>query len=1071
MLLPGRLLILTIALSSCLCATAQKMSIEGKGLPIPAVLDSIYQKTGLTRWFPPDVFTNTPLVDLDLHHVDVREVLDSCLAGLRLEYVVDRRSVIIRRKPGEGMFLPLTGRVQSAAGEALAGVTISAPGVPPQMSSAAGWFQLPMKGFHAMVEVTCLGYKREVVVLSNRRFQVITLQPVAAVLDHVVVQAYGKTTQRLTTGSIVEVPGSVLETSPDEDILGRLEGRVPGLFIRQFNGAPGSSRLALIRGQRSIEEGNRMLIVIDGVPLVDNDGYMTVIGSASAQGALGAEVLNGIAPEDVASIEVLKDASATAIYGSRGANGVLLITLKSGSPGRLRWHAAVSAGVDKVLRPSRLMNTTQYLAMRREAIWNDGMKVDSTNLPEAFAWDTTRSTDFQQYAMGHARLRRDANVGLSGGDSNTVFLVSGSYHREDAVFPGTLPDERISVFGHLHEQSGNRRLQVDMSAIEHWENNRLPQLDFSQSQYLAPNAPAFYGANGQPQWSYNGLAYLNLPATGYNSYRASVMNAYSHLDISYDVLPGLVLRSSLGYYRIGSVEHSVEPILAQDPAYNPTGSASVTNNSGHSEMVEETADLKRKVGPGQLDVLVGVNWQEQQSSYTNTVASGYTSDLLMSTGGGDPTVTVTGNNIVYRYEAVFGRLNYNLKNRYIAEVSGRRDGSSRFGPGDQFGNFWATSGAWIFSEESWAKNWAVLSHGKLRGSLGTTGNDQLGANAYYAQTYTGTNAAQGYQGAQGLIPNSLPNNNLRWEVNYNAELAMDLGFLNNRILFSVAAYRDWTKNQLVRSALPSQTGEPTVFVNMPANVVNRGVEFSLRTVNYSDAHWTWISTLMVSAPLNRLQSFPGLAHTQDSSSLVVGKSLSVVKGYPYQGVSVDSGLFKFRDVNHDGMLDGHDVVAGGNLDPRYYGGLDNVVHFKKWELELFIEFRRQNGQNPFVILYQEYMPGFQSPYMEGNAPAEWLHRWRQAGDRATLQQVTESVNSAAYTSMQNYIASTANSIDASFVRLKNVALSYTFKHARVWLKEENLFTYTRFPVTDPETQDPRVLPPVKTVAMGLQVNF
>jgi len=1071
MLLPGRLLILSAALSSCLCAAAQTMSIEGKGLPIPVVLDSIYQKTGLTRWSAPDLFTNAPPVDLDLHRVDVREVLDSCLAGLRLEYVIERRSIIFRRKPGAGVYLPLTGRVQSATGEALAGVTITVPGAPPQMSSEAGWFQVPMKGFHAMVDVSCLGYKREVVLLSNRQFQVITLQPVAVELDHVVVQAYGKTTQRLATGSIAEVPASVLEASPDGNILGKLEGRVPGLFIRQFNGAPGSARLALIRGRRSIEEGNRMLIVIDGVPLVDNDGYMTVIGSGSAQGTLGAEVLNGIAPEDVASVEVLKDASATAIYGSRGANGVLLITLRSGSPGRLRWHAAVSAGVDKVIRPSRLMNTPQYLAMRREAIWNDGMKVDSANLPEAYAWDTTRSSDFQQYAMGHARFRRDANLGLSGGDSNTVFLVSGSYHREDAVFPGTLPDERISVFGRLHAQSGNRRLQVDLSGIEHWENNRLPQLDFSQSQYLAPDAPPFFGASGQPQWNVNGLSFLNLPATGYNRYRASVMNGYSHLDVSYDVLPGLVLRSSLGYYRLSAVEHSVQPILAQDPAYDPTGSTSVTNNSGHSEMVEETADLKRKVGPGQLDVLAGVNWQEQQSAYTTTVASGYTSDLLMGTGGGNPTVTVTANNIVYRYEAVFGRINYNLKNRYIAEVSGRRDGSSRFGPGDQFGNFWATSGAWIFSEEPWAKNWAVLSHGKLRGSIGTTGNDQLGANAFYAQTYTGTSAAQGYQGSQGLIPNSLANNNLRWEVNYNAEVALDLGFLNHRILCSVAWYRDWTLNQLVQSALPSQVGQPTVSVNMPANVVNRGMEFTLRTVNYSNKNWTWISTLMVSAPLNRLRSFPGLAHTQDSSLVVVGKSLSVVKGYAYQGVRADSGLYTFRDVNHDGVLDGHDVVAGGNLDPRYYGGLDNVVRYKKWEIELFVEFRRQNGQNPYVILYQEYMPGFQSPYLEGNAPVEWLHRWRQAGDRVALQQVTESAGSAAYTSMQNYISSTANSIDASFVRLKNVALAYTLKHTRFWLKGENLLTYTHFPVTDPETQDPRVLPPVKTLAMGVQVNF
>jgi hypothetical protein len=218
-------------------------------------------------------------------------------------------------------------------------------------------------------------------------------------------------------------------------------------------------------------------------------------------------------------------------------------------------------------------------------------------------------------------------------------------------------------------------------------------------------------------------------------------------------------------------------------------------------------------------------------------------------------------------------------------------------------------------------------------------------------------------------------------------------------------------------------------------------------------------------------SFPGLATTKESSTLVVGKSLTVVKKYSYQGVSVDSGLFTFREFSHGGVLNDSDLVAGGNMDPRYYGGLDQAVRFKNWELDVFIEFRRQNGQNPYPILYQQYMPGFATPYMEDNAPVEFLHRWRQPGDRVTLQQMTESPGTEAYQRMQDYIASTANSIDASFIRLKNVALSYRLKQYRVWLKAENLFTYTRYPVGDPETQDPRVLPPVRTVAMGLQVNW
>lgn len=1037
-------------------------------MTIKAVLDEIQQKTGITYWIAADISKEAPLVDPDLHHADVREVLDSCLAGTRLYYVLEKHNITIKRNPGVGIYTPVTGSITDTSGEPIPDVMISVPGAAARLSSATGRFEVPAKGFLTPVTISGPGYSKTVV-LSNKRFQFVVLQPEAEELDKVQVQAYGLTTQRLATGSIAEVPAEVLENSPVDNVLGALEGRVPGLLIQQRNGVPGSSWLALVRGTRSIEEGNRMLEVIDGVPLVDNDGYMTVIGSGSAQGAYGADVLNGIAPADIESVEVLKDANATAIYGSRGANGVLLITLKKGKAGKPRWNAGVSAGIDQVIRPGKLLNTSQYLAMRREAIENDGMKVDSLNLPEGYVWDTTRSQDFQKYAMGRMRWLQDANAGLQGGNSNTVYYLSGTYHREAAVFPGVTPDDRISIFGRIHERSRNQRLQLDLSIMEHWESNRLPQIDYSVYQYLAPDAPV---VDGQ-RWSYNGLSYLNIPATGNNSYRSSVQNSYGHLDASYELLPGLVLKSSLGYYRIGSVERSLTPISGQDPALDPTGMTITTNNSEHSEVIEGMADYKRKLGRGQFQVLAGVNWQEQQSVYSMQNATGYTSDLLMASGGGNPAITVTGNSLAYRYAAVFGRVNYNWKDRYIAEVSGRRDGSSRFGPGDQWGNFWATSGLWIFSEEPWTRNGSVLSHGKLRASLGTTGNDQIAAN--YMQVYSPTNAPQGYQGRQGLIPTSLPNNDLHWEYNYNFEVAMDLGFLHDKIMLAVAAYRDWTANQLVSSALASQAGQLSVYRNMPADVINRGVELTLRTVNLSRGDWKWVSTLMVTAPVNRLKSFPGLSTTQEAGKLVVGKSLSVVTGPGYRGVSVDSGLFQFRDAGHGGP----DV--GGNLDPRYYGGLDQVITYKHWTLDVLIEFRRQNGQNPDIIIYQKYAPGFAGNYMEGNAPVEWLNRWRKQGDHAMLQKVTEGADTIASQRMQEYISSTAKSIDASFVRLKVVALSYqlnknwlkrvALKGGTLWLKGGNLFTYTKFPVTDPETQDPTMLPPMKTLVIGLQVNF
>jgi TonB-linked SusC/RagA family outer membrane protein len=1066
---------------------AQKITIRGKGLAIIEVLREIRRQAGYRPIYSPRSLEDAPSVDLNFRNAEPRQVLKTCFAGLQLGFTIDDRTIddraiVIFRKVDldASLYVPLEGRVQSADGEPLEAASICVDGVPVQVTGAGGLFNLPVKASRTTLTISFQGYSPQTVCLSNTEFHVINLQPSASVLDHVVVQAYGKTTQRLATSSVTQVQGSEIESLTAGNVLEALEGRVTGMAIRQYNGVPGSAFGVMIRGRRSIAQGTDPLVVVDGVPVVNNDGYMSTIGSGSAQGPMGASMLNGIPPSAIASIEVLKDAAATAIYGSRGANGVLLLTLKPGTAGRLRWGVDVYSGEDRTVKTSPLMNTQEYLGLREEALENDGLKPGPGTLPEGYNWDSTRYTNFQREVIGNVATRQNARIDLSGGDANTVFLLSGNYYKETAVFPGSTADDRISIYGHLHRQSDNRRLRIDLSMLYSWEDNRLPMQDYTYAMYLAPNAPPFRNDAGQPVWSDSGISYLNIPALGNNRYRAGVDNQFNHLQLSYDLLPGLVLRSSLGYYRLQSDEYSQLLIAGQDPATHPTGQTSSSSNTGHSELIEELAEYNRAMGAGKLEALLGVTWQEQQTVYSAQEATGYTSDLLLGTGGGTPTLTPAANSVVYRYEAVFGRLNYILRDRYIATLSGRRDGSSRFGPGNEFGNFWAASAAWIFSAEPFFKNWCGLSFGKLRGSLGTTGNDQIGDNSY-AQAYTATTAARGYQGQQGATPTTFANDRLGWEVNYNSELALDLGFLNNKILLSAAGYRDWTVNQLVYISLASQSGLPGVVSNVPADIVNKGLEFSLQTYNWTSRNFHWVSTVTLTVPVNRLRRFPSLVTSLYANSLVVGKSLSVVQGYHYEGVSADSGLFEFRGIGPDGTIDPRALVTGGNLDLRYYGGCNQSFRYKHFQLDLFFEFRGQNGYNPFVILYQSYPPGFQGASMLGNGPVEWLGRWRQPGQHAELQQVTENPNTTAGQRILDYIGSDAQSRDASFIRWKSLSLSYrlpakslaalSIRESQVYLRGENLLTYIRFPVTDPETQDPTVLPPTRTIAAGIQLNF
>lgn len=1074
------LLMVMAAVSCALPCSAQQMSIRGKGLALSGIFREIQRQTAYKLIFSPERLADAPPIDLDFQGTDVRQLLNSCFIGLQLEYHIHDKTITISRKVGldSSIYKPLRVRVEDMSnGQPLDGASISVDSLLRGITHEDGTIQLQVRKRLSTLTISYQGYyPKTTAPLVNDAWQIVSLAPRSSILDEVIIRAYGKTTKRGATGSIGQLKGPEVQFTTDGNVLGLLEGRVPGLAIRQYSGVPGSAYEVLIRGKHSIAQGTAPLLVVDGVPVAANNGYQSTIGSGSAQGPDGASVLNFILPSDVASIEVLKGAAETAIYGSRGANGVLLLTLKTGAKGHTRWDADVNSGVNGVVKTGPLLNTRQYLALRREAVSNDGLPVDSTTVPEAFLWDSTRYTNFKQLVMGHAAVRLNARIGLSGGDTNTVYLLSANYHRETAVFPGPSGDGRLSVYGRLSRQSVNRRLKTEVSALASWEDNQLPVQDYTGTMYLAPNAPSFRNDTGQLVWSHNGIAFQNIPGLGYNTYHADIGSQFVHLQVSYVLLRGLELRSHLGYYRTAANESSQNPIAGG----NSIGQSQSVANTGQSVLAEELAEYIHQWGKGRLEALLGVTWQEQQTNYSSLEADGFSSDLLLASGSGAPMVKSMVNRAVYRYEAVIARLNYNWKERYIIGFSDRREGSSRFGPGKQFGNFWAVSPAWIFSEEPCCKGSRWLSFGKLRASLGTTGNDQIGNNGF-VQVYNGSVAARGYQGQQGVAPISFANDNLRWEVNYNSEVSLDLGFLCNKVLLSATAYRDWTINQLVSINIASQSGLPGVTVNMPADVVNQGLEFSLQTFNWKSQNFRWVSTINLTIPGNRLARFPGLASSTKATSLAVGHSLDVVKAYHFEGVDPATGIFQFRDVNKDGLFDSRDLLPGGNLDLRYYGGCNQSLIYKRWQLDLFFEFRAQNGVNPMLLLYQDNPPGALATAMLGNGPIQWLNHWRRPGDQAPLQKLTAGGDPAAATAIQRYIGSDARAIDASYVRWKGLSLSWRLPaallsrckvhEAQVYLRGENLLTHTHYPVSDPETQNATVLPPTRTLAAGFHVNF
>src|SRR5258708_653893 len=348
-------------------------------------------------------------------------------------------------------------------------------------------------------------------------------------------------------------------------------------------------------------------------------------------------------------------------------------------------------------------------------------------------------------------------------------------------------------------------------------------------------------------------------------------------------------------------EEYLTPIAAQNPAGNPTGLCAFSNGSISTWIAEPQIDFHKNIGQGKLTALAGITFQQSIRDKQGLIASGYTNDTQLENIGSAASLSSFGPEYSnYKYNALFGRINYNLKEKYIVNLTARRDGSSRFGPDKRFSNFGAVGAAWIFSKEDFViQNLPALSFGKFRGSYGVTGSDQIG-DYQYLDTHSPTNFT--YQGGKGLIPNRLANPDFGWEENRKIEVGLELGFLQDRISFSASYYRNRSSNQLVGYSLPAVTGFTSIQSNLPATIQNAGLELNLSTVNIQHHDLTWNTNFNITFNRNKLVSYPNIQGSSYANTYQVGSSLFIQKKYKSLGVDSQTGLYTFQDVDNNGTL-------------------------------------------------------------------------------------------------------------------------------------------------------------------------
>ncbi|MBS1682217.1 MAG: SusC/RagA family TonB-linked outer membrane protein [Bacteroidetes bacterium] len=1073
----------------------QEITIKLANVPFDVALKEIEAVAKVKFVYSLDQLNIKETVTLEASKQKLRDVLNNLLAPLHVKYKVHEKefSISLKKETGaEGQSLSdptikspvpgkinITGTVTDAAQkQPMPGVNILIKGTTAGTTTdGEGRFSLEAEGSDVLV-FSFIGYAPQEVRVNNQTVIDVSLELDVKSLSEVVVHAgYWDVKPKEQTGNIFKVEAKDIEKQPMSNPLAALASRVPGLEVTQQTGVPGGAFKVRIRGTNSIANGNDPLYIIDGVPYTSTSMSFLetsggILGNPSLAAGQGTSPLNNINPSDIESIEVLKDADATAIYGSRGSNGVILITTKKGSQGKTKVNFNFYSGGARVARQIDLLNSNQYLQMRKEAFLNDKVSPTTANARDLLLWDTTRYTNWQKELIGKTANSTDAQLSISGGEKLTQFSVGGGYHKETTVFPGDFSDQRASIHTSITNTSPNQKLKTIFSVNYANSNTNLLKQDLtSLALLLPPVAPKLYDDSGNLSWVNWSSSYENPLAYTKRQYVAETNNLIGNAAISYAILPQLHFKTSLGYTSTAMKAVTTSPISSQFPDPGAQNSSSFSNSTFQNWILEPQLNWKPVLEENKFDVLIGTTFLNQTTEGLAQTGYGFSSEALMKNLASAPNRTLGSNYYAqYRYHAVFGRVNYSLKGKYILNFTGRRDGSSRFGPGKQFAFFGAAGSAWIFSEEDFIKSaLPFLSFGKLRVSYGSTGNDQLG-DYQYLDTYSSSSGS--YQGAIGLQPSRLNNPNFAWEISKKFESGLEFGVINNKISGSVSYYQNRSSNQLVGYPLASTTGFSSIQGNFPAIVQNSGVEFELTTANIERSYFSWKTSFNISIPRNKLVAFPNLsAFPAYSNTYVVGQPLGIRKLYHYTGVDPATGTYTFEDVNKDGTYNFEDRQSVRFVGQDFFGGLSNHLQYKGFQVDIQFQFVRQTGNDYFL--------NFDAPGLIGNVPALVMDRWKQSGDKASVQRFGQSGDPlTAYTRLVSGQQSVG---DASFVRLKNLSISYSVsqtwmkkihvENARLFIQAQNLLTFTKYRGLDPEVPGSSQLPPLQVITGGFHITL
>ncbi|MCX2739895.1 SusC/RagA family TonB-linked outer membrane protein [Pontibacter anaerobius] len=983
----------------------------------------------------------------------------------------------------------VSGRVTAASdGSILPGVTVLEKGTTNGITTDAnGEYRLNVQP-NATLVFRFIGMTTQEVPVNGRATVDVQLRADEKQLQEVVVVGYGTQEKRDVTGSVASVSGEDLENVPTPSLESALQGRAAGVQIESGSGKVGQGIKVRIRGSASVTASNQPLYVVDGIPITSDN-----------QGIANNEPTNPLAdldPNDIESIDILKDASSASIYGSRASNGVVIITTKKGRAGKTNFNVGYSAGVSKATNKVDFLNGPEYSELLRESFErsstidfyiNDlGFFADVDDAMDYFIpeWRNPVNSNWQDEVFRNGSYQ-EVNVSASGGNEKTTFYVGGSYNDQEGILIGNA-FERISGRINLDHKASDKITVGANFSLARSENNRVANDNaFAtplQIVALAPIQPILDPETGELNPNtiyYNGLIEARDAFDDARVYR-NISKVYGALNIT----PKLTFRSEFGLDLLNQEEESYqgrqtqggEPVGGLGEMRNVNVVNYTTNNFFNYNT--EFGDIHS------LDGTVGMSYQRSNTNATYVSGQGFPNDDFKKLASASDITSGSSSGTANSLLSYFARANYKLYDRYLFSLSARVDGSSRFGADNKYGVFPAIGLGWIVSDEAFMQGVDFLSFLKLKTSYGITGNQEIG-NFDSRGLYSGIS----YAGTSGIIPISVENPDLQWETTKQFDAGVSFGLFNDRISGTVDYYQKNTEDLLLNVQVPSTTGFTSITKNV-GKLENKGWEVSLTTQNLT-GDFSWSTTLNYARNRNEITDLQGqVIRAGAINRAVEGQPIGVFFTKKYAGVDPQTGdaLYYLNAESDETTTDygAAEEQVVGDPNPDFQGGLLNNFSFKGFDLSVLLQFVSGNE------IYNN-AGRFQSANMDylDNQTSDQLDRWQQPGD------ITD-VPEARFLDGNGTATSSRWIYDGSYLRGKNLTLGYTLpkdiagkahmSSVRVYLTAQNFFTITDYPGWDPEVNtqgtgpnaqrsnigagtDFYTAPQAKTLAVGVNFGF